>query len=320
MTPWRFETGARSDVVRVQRADNDRKECVMPNVTVGQENSAPITLHYEDVGSGRPIVLIHGFPLSGRSWEKQVPVLLGAGYRVITYDRRGFGDSSQPSFGYDYDTFAQDLHELITALDLHDVVLGGMSMGGGEVARYFGTYGSERVSAAAIISGVPPFLLKTPETPNGLDQGAFDDIQAAIAKDRLAYLTGFLSAFYNTDELMGKRISEEVVRDSWNIAAGASPIGTWSCPPTWHTDFRSDLTQIDVPTLVMHGDADRILPIEATGARTHEAIKGSRYVVVEGAPHGLLWTHADEVNRGLLDFLATEAKATTAKDARRVTA
>jgi non-heme chloroperoxidase len=292
----------------------------MPNVTVGQENSAPITLHYEDVGSGRPIVLIHGFPLSGRSWEKQVPALLGAGYRVITYDRRGFGDSSQPSFGYDYDTFTQDLHELITALDLHDIVLGGMSMGGGEVARYFGTYGSERVGAAAIISGVPPFLLKTPETPNGLDQGVFDDIQAAIAEDRLAYLTGFLAAFFNTDVLLGKRVSEEVVRDSWNIAAGASPIGTWSCPPTWHTDFRGDLTHIDVPTLVMHGDADRILPIEATGAPTHEAIKGSRYVVVEGAPHGLLWTHADEVNRGLLDFLATEAKVTTAKDARRVRA
>ena len=292
----------------------------MPYVTVGQENSAPIKLHYEDIGSGRPIVLVHGFPLSGRSWEKQVPALLGAGYRVITYDRRGFGDSSQPSFGYDYDTFAQDLHELMTALDLHDAVLGGMSMGGGEVARYFGTYGSERVSAAAIISGVPPFLLKTPETPNGLDQGVFDDIQAAIAKDRLAYLTAFLAAFFNTDVLLGKRVSEEVVRDSWNVAAGASPIGTWSCPPTWHTDFRGDLAQIDVPTLVMHGDADRILPIEATGARSHEAIKGSRFVVVDGAPHGLLWTHADEVNRALLDFLATDAKATMTKDTRTVKA
>ncbi len=286
----------------------------MPYVPVGEENSAPIKLHYEDLGSGRPIVLVHGFPLSGRSWEKQVPALLQAGYRVITYDRRGFGDSSQPSLGYDYDTFAQDLHELITALDLHDIVLGGMSMGGGEVARYFGTYGSERVSAAVVISGVPPFLLKTPETPNGLDQSVFDDIQAAIAKDRLAYLTGFLAAFFNTDVLLGERVSDEVVRESWNIAAGASPIGTWSCPPTWHTDFRDDLTHIDVPTLVMHGDADRILPIEATGARTHEAIKGSRFVVVEGAPHGMLWTHADEVNRALLDFLGAEAMATTAKD------
>jgi non-heme chloroperoxidase len=292
----------------------------MPYVTVGQENSAPIKLHYEDVGSGRPIVLVHGFPLSGRSWEKQVPALLQAGYRVVTYDRRGFGDSSQPSFGYDFDTFAQDLHELITELDLHDIVLGGMSMGGGEVVRYIDMYGSERVSAAVIISGIPPFLLKTPETPNGLDQSVFDDIQAAIAKDRLAYLTDFLAAFYNTDVLLGTRASDEVVRDSWNIAAGASPIGTWSCPPTWHTDFRNDLNQIDVPTLVMHGDADRILPIEATGARTHEAIKGSRFVVVEGAPHGILWTHADEVNRALLDFLATDAKARTTKDRQTVKA
>jgi non-heme chloroperoxidase len=285
----------------------------MPYVTVGQENSAPIKIHYEDVGSGMPVVLIHGFPLSGRSWETQVPALLQAGYRVISYDRRGFGDSSQPSFGYDYDTFAQDLHLLITELDLRDVMLGGMSMGGGEVARYLGSYGSERISAAMIISGVPPFLLKTPATPNGLDQSAFDDIQAAIAKDRLAYLSDFLATFFNTDVLLGKKVSEEVVRDSWNIAAGASPIGTWSCPPTWHTDFRDDLTQIDVPTLVMHGDADRILPIEATGARTHEAIKGSRFIIVEGAPHGLLWTHAREVNRGLLEFLASEAKAKTTK-------
>jgi non-heme chloroperoxidase len=287
----------------------------MPFVTVGQENSAPIKIHYEDIGAGKPIVLIHGFPLSGRSWEKQVPALLQAGYRVITYDRRGFGDSSQPSFGYDYDTFAQDLHLLITELDLRDVVLGGMSMGGGEVARYLGTYGSERVSAAAIISGVPPFLLKTRETPHGLDQSVFDDIQTAIAKDRFAYLTAFLGAFFNTDVLLGKRVSDEVVRDSWNIAAGASPIGTWSCPPTWHTDFRDDLKGIDIPTLVMHGDADRILPIEATGASTHEAIEGSRFLVVEGAPHGLLWTHAEEVNRGLLKFLASEVKATTAKHA-----
>jgi non-heme chloroperoxidase len=292
----------------------------MPYVTVGQENSAPIKIHYEDVGSGTPVVLIHGFPLSGRSWEKQVPALLQAGYRVISYDRRGFGYSSQPSFGYDYDTFAQDLHLLITELDLRDVMLGGMSMGGGEVARYLGTYGSERISAAMIISGVPPFLLKTPQTPNGLDQSGFDDIQAAIAKDRLAYLTDFLAAFYNTDALLGKRVSEEVVRDSWNIAAGASPIGTWSCPPTWHTDFRDDLAQIDVPTLVMHGDADRILPIEATGARTHEAIKGSRYIVVEGAPHGLLWTHGREVNDALLEFLASHAKATTTKSAQTVMA
>ncbi len=292
----------------------------MPYVTVGQENSAPIKLFYEDVGSGRPIVLIHGFPLSGRSWEKQVPALLGAGYRVVTYDRRGFGASSQPSFGYDYDTFVQDLHLLITELDLRDVVLCGMSMGGGEVARYLGTYGSDRVSAAAIISGVPPFLLKTRETPDGLDQSVFDSIQAAIAKDRFAYLTEFLSAFFNSDVLLGKRLSKEVVRDSWNIAAGASPIGTWSCPPTWHTDFRDDLMHVEVPTLVMHGEADRILPIAATGERTHKAIAGSTYITVPDAPHGMLWTHAEDVNRGLLGFLAAQTKSAKTKGKQTVTA
>ena len=274
----------------------------MPSITVGRENSAPIYIHYEDVGAGRPVVLVHGFPLSGRSWERQIAVLLAAGYRVVTYDRRGFGQSSQPSTGYDYDTFAEDLHKLLEALDLRDIVLGGFSMGGGEVARYLGTYGSERVSKAVIMSGIPPFLLKTAETPDGLEQGAFDGIQAAIAADRPAFLSGFFRDFYNLDENLGSRISEEVVRDSWNVAAAASPVGTWACPQTWHTDFREDLRRIDVPTLVTHGNADRILPIAATGARTHELIAHSSFVELDGAPHGCLWTHAEEVNRALLDF------------------
>src|ERR1700751_2649463 len=209
----------------------------MPYINVGEENTSPIDIHYDDVGTGQAIVLIHGFPLSGRSWEKQIPSLLNAGFRVITYGRRGFGNSSQPSIGYDYDTFASDLNRLLTELDLHDVVLGGFSMGGGEVARYLGTYGSDRVRAAVFISSIPPFLLKTPETPNGIDQSVFDDIQAAIAADRFAYLTAFYNDFYNLDVLLGERISEQAVRDSWNVAAGASPIGTWACPPTWHTDF-----------------------------------------------------------------------------------
>ena len=277
----------------------------MPSIYIGKENTSPIDIHYDDIGTGRPIVLCHGYPLSGRSWEKQIPPLLNAGFRVVTYDRRGFGNSSQPSVGYDYDTFASDLNRLLTELDLDDVVLGGFSMGGGEVARYLGSYGPDRVRAAVFMSSIPPFLLKTPATPNGIDQGVFDDIQAAIAADRFAYLTAFYNDFYNLDVLLGERISEEAVRDSWNVAAGASPIATWACPSTWHTDFREDLRKIDVPTLVVHGSADRVLPIEATGARTHEMVKDSQYVVIDDAPHGCLWTHADEVNRALLEFIHT---------------
>jgi pimeloyl-ACP methyl ester carboxylesterase len=276
----------------------------MSFISVGKENSQSIDIYYEDHGSGAPVVLIHGFPLSGRSWEKQTLALLREGYRVIAYDRRGFGASSQPTSGYDYDTFAADLDKLMKQLDLREVTLVGFSMGGGEVARYLGTYGSDRISKAAIVSGVPPYLLKTPDNPNGLDENAVRGFQAAIAKDRLAFMTGFFKDFYNLDALLGTRISEEVVRDSWNVAAGASPKGTYDCPPTWVTDFREDLARIDVPTLVMQGDADRILPITATGMRTHQAIKGSQLVVVEGAPHGMLWTHGDQVSETLVGFLA----------------
>jgi pimeloyl-ACP methyl ester carboxylesterase len=275
----------------------------MPTVTVGRENSSLIDIHYEDIGSGQPVVLIHGFPLSGRSWEKQVLALLAAGYRVITYDRRGFGRSSQPSSGYDFDTFAADLDALLTQLDLRDVVLAGMSMGGGEVARYLGTYGSGRVSKAAIISGLPPFLLKTPDNPEGVDQSVFDGILAAISRDRHAYLSALLADFYNTDCTLGSRISEEAVRDSWNTAAAASPVATAACVQAWCTDFRADLAKIDVPVLIMHGDNDRIMPIAVCGFKTHRAIRNSRLIVVENAPHGLLRTHANEVNTGLLRFL-----------------
>jgi pimeloyl-ACP methyl ester carboxylesterase len=231
---------------------------------------------------------------------------------VITYDRRGFGQSSQPASGYDYQTFTADLHTLMTTLDLRDVALVGFSMGGGEVARYLGTHGSERVSRAVFISGVPPFLLKTPDDPTGLDQSVFDGLQASIAKDRLAFLSSFFSDFYNLGHLLGTRISDEVVRDSWNVGAGASPRGTYECVAAWATDFRADLARIDVPTLVLQGDADRILPIDATGIRTHAAVRGSRLMVVEGAPHGMLWTHADEVSRELVHFLGGEARTAAA--------
>ena len=275
----------------------------MPYVTVGEENSAPIEIYYEDHGEGRPVVLIHGFPLSGRAWERQERALLAAGHRVITYDRRGFGRSSQPTGGYDYDTFAADLDKLLTALDLTDADLAGHSMGGGEIARYLGKYGSARIRKAVIISGVPPYLLKTPETPNGAPQEVFDEIAAALTADRFAYFTEWNKNFFNLDENLGKRISAEAVQDAWNTAVSASPTGTIACVATWITDFRADLPKIDIPVLVLHGTADRILPIEATGPRTHEQIKNSEYAAIEGADHGLCWTHAEEVNEHLLTFL-----------------
>ena len=275
----------------------------MPFLKVGEENSGSIDLYYEDHGSGRPVVLIHGWPLSGRSWERQMPALLNAGYRVITYDRRGFGDSSKPTTGYDYDTFASDLHTLVTKLDLHEVALVGFSMGGGEVARYVGKYGTGRVRKAAFLAAIPPFLLKTADNPSGVDGKVFEGIKAGIAADRLSFLSGFFSNFYNVDLLRGKRISDQAVQLSWNIAAGASPKGTLDCVSAWLTDFRKDLTRFDIPALVVHGDSDRIVPIEASGRRTSELVKESTLAVIEGAPHGLNWTHAEDVNRSLLDFL-----------------
>ena len=275
----------------------------MANVTVGKENSTNIDLYYEDHGSGQPVVLIHGYPLSGASWEKQVPVLLSAGRRVITYDRRGFGKSSQPTIGYSYDTFAEDLHKLITHLELREFALVGFSMGGGEVARYLGKYGAKGVSKAVIISGVPPFLLKTPDNPEGVDGSVFEGIQKAVAADRYAFFTEFFKNFYNTDLLLNKRVSEKAVQASWNLAAGASATASLACVPTWHEDFRNDLKKIDVPALVIHGDADRILPITASGLRTAKQINGARLSVVKDGPHCITWTHAEEVNTELVNFL-----------------
>jgi pimeloyl-ACP methyl ester carboxylesterase len=275
----------------------------MSYITVGKENSGTIDLYYEDHGSGTPVILIHGWPLSGTSWEKQVPALLDTGCRVITYDRRGFGNSSKPSAGYNYDTLAKDLDKLITSLDLNDAILAGFSMGGGEVARYLGMLGSRRISKAVFISAIPPFLLKTPDNPEGVDGSVFEGIQQGLVADRPSFLTGFFQNFYNADIQGGKLISDEALRLSWNIAAAASAKGTLDCVSAWLTDFRNDLAKITVPTLVVHGNADRICPFGATGKRTHEAIKGSRLVLVEGGPHGLNWTHAGELNRALLDFI-----------------
>lgn len=279
----------------------------MPYVKVGNENSSDIELYYEDHGSGRPVVLIHGYPLSGASWERQVPVLLDAGYRVVTYDRRGFGKSSQPSTGYNYDTFAADLRKLVTELKLHDLTLVGFSMGGGEIARYMGKYGSKGISKAVIIAGVLPYLLKTSDNPEGVDGSVFAGIEKAVAADRYAFFSGFFENFYNTDQFLGTRISQQAIQASWNLAASSSATASLACVAAWHEDFRKDVASIDVPTLVIQGDADRILPIAVAGLRTAKLIKGARQVVVKDGPHCIPWTHAEEVNTELLSFLGKTA-------------
>jgi non-heme chloroperoxidase len=276
----------------------------MSYIEVGKENSTAIHLYYEDHGSGQPVVLIHGYPLSSASWEKQIPGLLAAGHRVIAYDRRGFGKSSQPTVGYNYDTFAEDLHKLITHLKLKDFTLVGFSMGGGEVARYIGKYGSKDVNRAVIIDGVPPFLLKTADNPEGVDGSVFEGIQKAITADRYAFFTEFFKNFYNTDVYLGKRVSEEAVRASWNTAAICSATASLACVPAWYEDFRKDVAKIDVPTLVIHGEADRIVPFSAGGQHTAKLIQGAELVVIKDGPHNVAWTHADEVNDALLKFLA----------------
>ncbi|MBF4571978.1 alpha/beta hydrolase [Herbiconiux sp. VKM Ac-1786] len=277
----------------------------MGKITVGTENSINIELHYEDRGAGQPIVLIHGFPLDGNSWEGQVPELLGAGYRVITYDRRGFGQSSQPSTGYDYDTFADDLHAVLTDLDLHDVILVGFSMGTGEVARYISRHGEERIARVAFLASLEPFLAITDDNPDGASpMSFFEGIAADIRKDRYAYFTNFYQDFFNLDDNLGSRISEDAVRNAWNVAASSGSIASAAAPLSWPTDFREDISKITVPALIAHGTADRVLPIDATGRRFITALPAAQYVEIEGAPHGLLTTHTAEVNKVLLAWLA----------------
>ncbi|MCU1435086.1 MAG: bromoperoxidase [Pseudarthrobacter sp.] len=276
----------------------------MAYVTVGTENSTDIEIYYEDHGSGQPVVLIHGYPLDGSSWEKQTTALLEAGFRVITYDRRGFGKSSKPTKGYDYDTFAADLNTLLTTLDLTNAVLVGFSMGTGEVARYISTYGSGRVARAAFLGSLEPFLLKTDDNPDGVPQEVFDGLTEAVTADRYAFFTEFLKNFYNADTFLGTpRLSQRALDASWNTASGAGATASVAAQPTWLTDFRADIPKIDVPALIVHGTADNILPIDVTGRRFAKALPSAQYHEIEGAPHGLLWTHAAEVNEALLAFL-----------------
>jgi non-heme chloroperoxidase len=280
----------------------------MPYITVGAENSGPIDLYYEDHGSGQPVVLIHGFPLSSTAWEKQIPGLLSAGCRTVAYDRRGFGKSSQPVTGYDYDTFADDLNMIMTELDLRDAILVGHSMGTGEVTRYLSTFGSDRVSRAVLISALPPFLLKTSDNSEAVDKSVFDGFMQAILKDRYAYQTSFLNDFFNYDQTKGKLVSEEAYRANWEVAVSASAIGTRMSVETWETDFRNDLPNINVPLLIIHGEDDRVLPYPMTAPRVQAAIANSQLVTIKGAPHGIPWTHADEVNKAMMDFISAGSK------------
>jgi len=276
----------------------------MATVTVGKENSTPIELYYEDHGSGSPVVLIHGWPLSGASWEKQTAALLAAGHRVITYDRRGFGRSSKTGVGYHYDTFAADLDKLLKKLDLKTAALVGFSMGSGEVTRYIGKYGTKRVRKAVLIGTLGPYLVKTPDNPEGVDAKVFEDIKAALRADRPAFLMEFLRNFYNYDVTAGKLVSDRVLEDNWNVAAGASAIGTVACVDAWIEDFRKDIPKNTVPTLILHGDADRILPPAASSRRQAKMIKNVRFMELPGGPHGVLWTHAEQINAELVRFLA----------------
>ncbi|MCK6065800.1 MULTISPECIES: alpha/beta fold hydrolase [Microbacterium] len=276
----------------------------MAYVTVGAENSVEIRLYYTDQGSGQPVVLIHGFPLNGESWGKQQAALLDAGYRVIAYDRRGFGMSTKAGSGYDYDTFAADLDVLLTHLGLEDVVLVGFSMGTGEIARYLSAYGSERVARVAFLGSLEPFLLKTDDNPDGAGgQDFFDGIAASVRADRYAFVSGFFRDFYNLDDTLGTRISQEALDASIEVANTAGNAAIAAAPLTWPTDFRGDIAAIDVPALIVHGTADNILPIDATGRRFRDLVPAAQYVEIEGAPHGMLWTHGDEINEVLLAFL-----------------
>ncbi|MCR2764246.1 alpha/beta hydrolase [Microbacterium sp. zg.B48] len=279
----------------------------MGYITVGSENSAPIELYYEDQGAGRPVVLIHGYPLNGHSWERQARRLLAQGYRVITYDRRGFGGSSKVTTGYDYDTFAADLNTVLETLDLRDVVLVGFSMGTGELARYVGRYGHERVAKLAFLASLQPFLVQRDDNPEGVPQEVFDGIEAAAQADRFAWFSDFFDNFYNLDENLGSLISEQAVTASWNVAAGSAPVAAHAVVSSWIEDFRGDVEAVRAagkPTLILHGTKDGILPIDATARRFRLAVPAADYVEIEGAPHGLLWTHADEVNSALTAFLA----------------
>jgi non-heme chloroperoxidase len=289
----------------VQVKSRPKKEGdTMSFVRVGRENSTSIDLYYEDHGSGAPVVLIHGWPLNGDAWEKQTAALLAAGHRVITYDRRGFGRSSKPGTGYNYDTFAADLDVLLNTLDLTNVSLVGHSMGTGEITRYIGKYGTKRLRKAVLIGTLGPYLVKAPDNPEGIDASVFGGIKAGIKADRPVAMMEFLKNFYSVGGADGKLVSERVVEANWTVAIGASPIGTVTCVDAWIEDFRKDIERNDIPTTIIHGNDDRILPIDVTARRQAKMIKDVKFIEIKDGSHGLLWTHAEEINAELVKFLA----------------
>jgi non-heme chloroperoxidase len=281
----------------------------MPYVTVGRENSAAIRIYYEDHGSGSPVVLVHGYALNGHSWEKQEAALLAAGHRVITYDRRGFGASSRPSVGYDFGTLATDLHVLLSRLDLRDVVLTGFDMGTGEVARYLSAHGPERVRKAVLVAPLLPFLLKTDDSPDGIDRSVFDRITVCIAADRPAAMKDFMDRTYNVDLLGGTRVSDQAWQNSFYVAISASAHAALRCVTACQEDFRGDLATISIPVLVIHGDQDRVLPYEATSRRLPALLTNAHSTLIAGGPHAIIWTHAEEVNQALLQFIGSTGRA-----------
>jgi non-heme chloroperoxidase len=288
----------------VSFAETSKETNPMSYIKVGQENSQPIEIYYEDHGSGSPVVLIHGWPLNGDAWEKQTAALLEAGHRVVTYDRRGFGRSSKPGVGYNYDTFAADLNALLSALDLTGVSLVGHSMGTGEITRYIGKYGTKRLRKAVLIGTLGPYLVKAPDNPEGVDPKVFKGIRAGLTADRPATLMEFLKNFYSVGGADGKRVSERVIEANWVVAIGASPIGTVTCVSAWIEDFREDIARNDLPTMIIHGDDDRILPIDVTARRQAKLIKGVKFIEIKEGSHGLPWTHAEEINNELVEFLS----------------
>ena len=275
----------------------------MPYVTVGRENTGDIGIYYEDHGAGTPVVLVHGYLADGRSWEKQETALLAAGYRIISYDRRGSGFSSRPAAGYDYDTLAADLNVLLEELDVRDAVLAGCCSGTGEVARYLGTYGQRRVRAAALLAPLPPFLPRSAANPDGADRGILDDLLAELTTDRPAAVKTYLDRYYNLDLLGGSRVSDQAWQNSFQAAIRVCAAAALGCAAAWREDFRADLARITVPVLILQGAQDRVMPLAATGNRLAILLADARLVVVPEGPHAIIWTHAAEVNRALLGFL-----------------